>query len=205
MLLKGQNGNEFELGFTRESLPDAQDGAGDANWATANFRAATAGREWEENAPCLNLFEFRTLADWLEAVGNLPGQSAEPSEIELLQPELRFSVANQDAQQVNMRIYFHLANRPEEFEVDTPTDEADYIDINTDRVRLRLAGAELREALREFENGNLKDDLTGDAEYGQLGQPDPNANALNTVTPDPPGISFDADEGYLEEDERKTE
>src|SRR5258708_1561134 len=125
-MLKGKNGNELELAFLKESYADVQDGSGDSGWLTVIFRAATADETWEESSPCLNIFEFQTLAEWLEAVGQGAEREGEPEtgEVELLEPELKFSVTNQDKDNVTIRVGFHLTDRPEVFNVDAPTDEA---------------------------------------------------------------------------------
>src|SRR5262245_2113050 len=100
MLLSGHNGNEFELGFIRDSLPEAQDGLGDANLVTATFRFASQTAAWEEDAPGLNVFEFNNLADWLAALSDDMDTLSGPSDIDLLQPELRFSVTDQSKDEV---------------------------------------------------------------------------------------------------------
>ena len=69
MILKGRNGNEFELCFVRDSLPEVQDGLGDDQWARGNCRAASQADSWEESAPCIILFAFETLGRWMDAVG----------------------------------------------------------------------------------------------------------------------------------------
>src|SRR5689334_5358729 len=91
MVLKGRNGNELELAFVRESLPELQDAHGDEAWFTVVVRAATADETWEETAPCVNLYEFRNLAEWLEALGG-EREGEEEAELELLEPELKFAV-----------------------------------------------------------------------------------------------------------------
>jgi hypothetical protein len=189
MLIRGQNGNELELGFTRESLPDVQDGTGDEGWATVNVRVATSDQEWEENAPCLNLFEFVNLAEWLESIA---GDRGDEPEVELLQPEMRFSVVKVAAGgggegSVTIRVNFDLADRPEEFNVDAPTDEADHVDLRIPRGEARTAAAALRANLRELKIDNLKDDIDGSHDSGQLGQPDGDLNLIDSITPDPPG------------------
>lgn len=122
VLLQGRNGNEFELGFLRDSYPEVQDGTGDSTWVTTLFRVATADESWEEASPCVNLFEFSTLADWLEAAASSPGAAgAEPNAIELLGPELRFSVSGVSKDAVTIRVSFVIAERPHELDVDSPT------------------------------------------------------------------------------------
>lgn len=199
MTLVSASGDEFELAFIRDSFADAQDGVGDANWATVNFRVATEASSWEETAPCLNFYEFRALAEWLERCAALREGDPEPAELELLQPELRFRLLRQSPELVTIRIWFHLEDRPEEFIVDTPTDELEFLDLPLERGGLLLAAEQLRQDLRDFEAANLKDDLTGDAEHGVFGDPREDADALDTVSPTPPGMSIDEDEGYIEQ------
>ncbi|HZW07419.1 MAG TPA: hypothetical protein VFF65_09860 [Phycisphaerales bacterium] len=189
MLIRGENGNELELGFSRESLPEVQDGTGDDGWATVNVRVATADDEWEENAPCLNLFEFVNLAEWLESIAGMRGDEAE---IELLQPELKFSVVKASATRggegtVTIRVAFQLSERPEEFNVDADTDEADHLDLRIPRDEALVAAAALRENLRQLRINNLKDDILGTRDAGVLGQSDDDLNLIDRVTRDPPG------------------
>lgn len=198
ILLKGRNGNEFELGIEEDSLPDTQDGTGDAHWATIYFRAAWKDETLEESAPCMNLFELQMLADWLDAVGQRDDGGSFASEVELLQPELRFGLTQSLPDTVTIRIGFHMSDRPELFNVDAPTDEANYIDIHIEREQVRAAGRQLRQRMREISAENLKDDLSADSDAGVLGTPDATLNLLNTVTDEPAGMGHDADEGYIE-------
>lgn len=190
MTLKGNNGNEFELGFVRDSLPDTQDGFGDTAWATVSFRAATNDDTWEDTAPCMNLFEFANLADWLQAVGE--GDAPEISEVELLEPELKFSLSQETQKAVTIRIGFHLAGRPEEFGVDSLTDEADYIDIHLARATVASAANALRAELADFAR-EMKDDTRGESDTGVLGAPDDGLNIEDDVKPYPPGAGTGED------------
>jgi hypothetical protein len=191
MLLKGTNGSEFELDLTREERPDPQDGFGDGNWATVNFRAATADDSWEETAPAMNLFEFSELAQWLQTLGD--SESGEVSELELLQPELKFSVAQQGPRDITLRIGFHLDGRPDEFEVDSPTDDAQYLDLHLSRASLRAAATGLRQSLDEVQRGTGKDDLRGDDGVGGLGVPEEDLGMIDRVSRHPPGAGTGED------------
>lgn len=184
MLLRGDEGNEFELALIADRFPEVQDGMDDSGYLTLSFRVATPDEAWEETAPCLNVFEVGTLAEWLDAVGR-----AEPeiSEVELLEPELRFSVVADGGQNVTVRIAFHLEDRPGIFEVDAPTDEADWIDIRISRELVRAAAADLREdyeaALRTHRVSKLRDT---DEDPGMQGVPDENLNLIadESVSPE---------------------
>lgn len=186
MLLKGTNGNEFELGFTRDSLPEIQDGFGDSAWATINFRAARGDDTWEEASPCMNFFEFTNLAEWLEAIG--AGERAEPEigEIELLEPELRFSIADQSDDEVTIRVGFHLDNRPEELNVDDPTDNANYLDIQLPRDTVQAAAGALRADIEKLGINRAKDDLEASEDQGVFGEPDTNLNIVDRIEEPPP-------------------
>ncbi|MFT3686243.1 MAG: hypothetical protein QM783_15205 [Phycisphaerales bacterium] len=189
MLLKGDNSNEFELAFSRDSLPDVQDGTGDAGFATVNFRVATEEEEWEENAPCLNMFEFTNLAEWLESVG---GSGGDEAELELLQLELRFAVVKAmkgfgGEGKVTVRVGFRLTDRPEEFNVDAETNEASHVDLTMPRSEALVAAAALRSNLDALNLRNLKDDLMGDEPAGVLGDADDDLNLVDGVSPQPPG------------------
>src|SRR5436190_1518230 len=119
MLLAGENGTEFELGLIDERMTEIQDGARDDVALVISFRVATADDSWEETAPCLNTFEVTNLLEWLEGVC---GDRPDLAEIELLGPELRFKVIGSNGDNVTIRITFHIKDRPDEFDVDAPTD-----------------------------------------------------------------------------------
>lgn len=213
MLLKAQNGNEFELSFSQDALPDTQDGFGDATWATVLWRAATEKDEWEESSPSVSLFEFAGLADWLEAVAGgaqaLPGRAPREadldeteipraeitastgapdiSELELLEPELKFSVTEHTSTGVTLRIDFHLKDRPEEFNVDAPTDEAAYMHLHLSRENLLAASAALRAMLADMDDGSGKDDLDGDRADAALGDTDADMDLIDSIEAAPPG------------------
>jgi hypothetical protein len=189
LLLQGTNGAEFELGFLRDSSPDSQDGSGDSTWTTASVRVATNNAEWEETSPCLNIFEFTTLADWLDAVGAEPGKNheAEPGVVELLEPGLRFSVSGQTDGAVAIHIDFQIENRPQEFQVDADADTIDPIDLFVTRPQIRAAATTLRKAIREVQHANEKDDIIGERDGGATGEADPDMNIVDSIEPRPPG------------------
>lgn len=193
LLLKAKNGNELELAFVRESLADIQDGDGDEQWTTVTIRAATSDDSWEESSPCINLYEFRNLAEWFEALGSGDASGGpEEAEIDLLEPELRFTVAEQTRDGVGVRVYFHIADRPEEFNVDAPTD-ADYVDLFLDRRALLSAAATLRSMLTDVQPAPPKDDLLGRRDSGILGRPDENLGIVDRIEPKPPGAGRGVD------------
>jgi hypothetical protein len=190
VLLKGQNGNEVELGFIRDSYAEVQDGTGDSGWTTLSLRAATQDEAWEETSPCLNMFEFSTLAEWLEAVA-----TGEPefSEVELLGPELKFSLSQQGNEDVTIRVGFHLDDRPEEMNVDADTDEAEYVDLHMSRESVKGAAASLRATLEKLGLGSLKDDLTGTQDAGLMGEADDDLNIVDNIVDEPPGAGYGED------------
>ncbi|HYE63365.1 MAG TPA: hypothetical protein VD997_15340 [Phycisphaerales bacterium] len=183
MLLAGENGNEFELGLIADRLDDIQDSYGDDTSITVTFRVATGEEEWEETAPVLNYFEIKNLAEWLEGI---VGLRPEIGELELLEPELKFSVVKDTGETVTIRVEFHLADRPRELNVDAETD-ADHVDIRLDRSQVRVALQQLREDLKDL-NLPLKDDLAGEADMGQVRRGDEDLNMIDQVTPEPEGM-----------------
>jgi hypothetical protein len=190
MLLQDSDGSEFELGLIEDRLPEVQDGFGDASTLTLSFRVATPDESWEETSPCMNTFEIENLADWLEAVADADtgrAEHGEVAELDLLEPELNFAVIRDLGSEVVLRVGFHLENRPEEFGVDAPTDEAPYVDLRITRDHLRIAAAQLRGELQDLgredtggmsgagggeEQGLLRDDLLGEAELGEVRPPE---------------------------------
>lgn len=191
VLLKGRNGNEFEIAFVREALPEMQDGHGDSSWFTVVVRAATADETWEESSPCLGSYEFRNLADWLESVGRGGGGENTTGEIELLEPELKFSLASEDEKGVDIRIGFHLLERPEEYAVDDAT-TAQWIDVYVERENVCGAAEALRAELDEFDAAK-QDDVRGESDPGVLGAPDPDLNMVDRIEKEPPGAGTGED------------
>lgn len=183
MLLAGENGTEFELGLIADRLDDIQDSYGDDTAVTIAFRVATPQEEWEETAPCLNLFEITALAEWLEG---LVGLRPVIGELEMLAPELKFSVVGDKGDRVTIRIDFHLENRPEEMNVDSPTDQH-HVDIKLERSQVRAALAQLRQDLEEL-GLDLKDDLNGAEDQGLISRPDEDLNMIDEVTLYPEGM-----------------
>lgn len=162
MLLKSDDGKEFELAIIEEPLSDPQDGFGDSSFATVSFRVATTDEEWEETAPSFNTYELGNLAEWLEAVAGAGGDEAE---IDLLEPELNFQVVKDEGDRVTIRVRFSLEDRPEEMGVDAPTTEARAIDIRVSRKTVGAAAAELKSDLSGLRE-QRKDDLNGERDEG---------------------------------------
>ncbi len=173
MLLRSEDGKEFELALIADRLPEAQDGFGDDHAATVSFRVATEDDEWEETSPEFNLHEIRGLRDWLDAVGS---GKPEEAEIDLLEPELNFQVVKDFGDRVRMRVRFHLAERPDEFEVDAATD-ARHVDLEIARENIRAAAAQLEQDLIDI-TGGTKDDTTASEDEGPGAMPsEPEARA----------------------------
>jgi len=183
MLLAGENGTEFELGLIPDRLDDIQDSYGDDTAITVTFRVATPEEEWEETAPVLNAFEIKNLAEWLEGI---VGLRPEIGELELLEPELKFSVVGDNGDRVTIRIDFHLEERPAELNVDSDTD-MDHVELEMERSQVRIALQQLRDDLKDL-NLPLKDDLMGDADMGQVRRGDDDLNMIDQVTPEPEGM-----------------
>jgi hypothetical protein len=162
MLLKSDDGKEFELALIADRLTEAQDGFGDDRAATVSFRVATEDVEWEETAEELNLHELRALREWLNAVAD---GAPDMAEIDLLQPELNFQVVRDMGERVRLRIHFHLEGRPEEFQTDAPTDEASHVDIELPKDALRIAATQLDADLGDLESPP-KDDITAVEDIG---------------------------------------
>lgn len=189
MLLKSEDGPEFELAIIEDRFDDPQDGFGDAGWLTLAFRVATEDETWEETAPCMNTFEIKHLAEWMEGV---LGRQPDLGSIELLEPELSFEVVEEKPEEVTLRVGFHLADRPREFEVDAPTDEADHVDLRVQREVLRAAVNELESDIELLELSG-KDDLTGAEEPGMVRPPDDDLDMIDQIEDTPPGAGAGED------------
>src|SRR4029077_1855570 len=104
MLLRGANEAEFELALIEDRFPELQDSANDSAFVTLSIRVGAPEETWEETAPCLNIFELQTLAEWLEAVA---AQRPEVGEVDLLEPDLNFSLSRENGGEVTVRVRFH--------------------------------------------------------------------------------------------------
>ena len=184
MLLRGTNEAEFELALIEDRFPEVQDAHDDSAWVTLSIRVGTPEETWEETAPCLNIFELQTLAEWLEAVA---AHGPEVGEVDLLEPELNFSLSREGSSEVTVRVRFHLEGRPDELALDAPTDR-DYVDIRIDRAQLRSAAAELRRDLETVAARAGRAPAVRDDESGMLGGPEEDLGLS------PPGIAGDLDE-----------
>jgi len=184
MLLRGANDAEFELALIEDRFPELQDAADDSSWVTLSVRVGAPEETCEETAPCLNLYEVQTLAEWLEAVAT---RKPEVGEVDLLEAELNFSVVKESASEVTVRIRFHLEDRPERLAMDAPTNR-DYIDIRIDRPQLRAAGAELRRDLQTVSAHSGGSAVGPDDDSGIMGEPDEDMGLV------PPEIAGELDE-----------
>lgn len=182
MLLKGTNDTEFELALIEDGFPELQDDADDSHWATLAVRAGDADQFWEASAPCMNLFELDNLAEWFEALGN---SRPEIGEIDLLEPGLKFAVADRRNDAITVRVGFHLDGRPDQVSLDAPADR-DYLDITIDREQARAAAAELRHDVHMLEERHGA--TPQDEDTGILGRPDEDLGLV------PPEIAGDLDE-----------
>lgn len=138
---------EFELALIEQRLEDLQDEERDDRFATISFRVGTRDDSWEETAPSINLYQLKSLADWLEAVED---GRPEMERIELLEINLSFDLQEESPEQVTLVVGFHLENRPEWAMIDAPTDEAGFIRLRISREDAGVAGRELRADLREI-------------------------------------------------------
>jgi hypothetical protein len=173
MLLNGENGSEFELALIRDRFPELQDGGEDSGFLTISFRVGTEHESWEETAPCMNIFELQTLQHWLEAVGEGQG---DVSEVEIIEPSLRFSVVRERDETITIRVDFHLDDRPSVLASDAPTDEKDHIVVRLTREQIRAAAAELQRDL----DGVTSERKSEDGEsLGIIGVPDEELGARN--------------------------
>lgn len=138
---------EFELALIEHRLEDLQESGGADRYATISFRVGTRDESWEETAPSINMFQLRSLADWLEALAE---GGPEFDRVELLEINLSFDVESHTDDDVTVVIGFHLQNRPEWAIIDAPTEEAGFIRVRVSREEAGVAGRELREDLRSL-------------------------------------------------------
>jgi hypothetical protein len=179
LLLKSEDGAEFELALIRDRFPGSANDPADAAYATLSMRVATPDDSWETTAPCMNLFELGTLGQWLEAVAR-----GEPDlgEVEVLEPALKFSILEPRGDGVSLRITFRLADRPERFAVDPETTEAHHLDLRLTPRDLLGAAGELRRDLASLDGPTRAD---GEPDPGVAGLPDEALAVIDERSPVP--------------------
>jgi hypothetical protein len=186
MLLRDDiTGTEFELSLSEDRLADPQDGHHDGGVLTIGIRVATQRAEWEETAPCLSAFELHHLADWLDAVGQGPSGGPENTELDLLEPELRFAVLRDDGDRVTLRIALRLDDRPDSMGVNTPADDAEWVDVALSRSRVRAAAAALRQELEDLGIPEAEAEVsTGEPLPGRVRTPEEDQAAVERLDED---------------------
>jgi hypothetical protein len=189
MLLRGANEAEFELALIEDRFPELQDAADDSAYLTLSIRVGAPEETWEETAPCVNIYELQTLVEWLEAVAM---QLPEVGEVDLLEPELNFSLARENAGDVILRVRFHLEGQPDELALGAPANR-DYIDLRIKRSQVRCAAAELRNDLETVVSHTRRGPAAREEESGMLGGPEEDLGIA------PPEVAGDLDES---DDER---
>lgn len=65
MLLRGQEGNELELGVVGYQFPDEERDPWDSNWLLVSVRVLAPQGSWEVVDPCLTTWEAKRLVAWL--------------------------------------------------------------------------------------------------------------------------------------------
>jgi hypothetical protein len=139
---------------------------------TLIFRVATPDGPWEESAPILNVYELKNLLEWLQAIAH---GNPDVSEVELLEPALKFSIVKDSGKLVTIRIDFHLEDRPPIFALDAPT-ERQFVNIRLARDQVAIAAAELRRDLSSALLPSRGDEESED--WGIFGQGDADLNLL---------------------------
>jgi hypothetical protein len=196
MLLKSDDGNEFELALVEDRFPEVQDGGDDSAYTTITFRINTPDESWEETAPCIDLFELTNLREWLDAVAR---RGADVAEIEMVEPELRFSVSADSGDEVTVRIGFS-AEEDRGSELAPPVGETGTgraatpssgraepdgpcVDIRLPREKLAAAAAELERDIQHATAAGPKAQRDAEDDSGIIGVPD---EALNLIDEDRP-------------------
>jgi hypothetical protein len=207
MLLKSEDGNEFELALIEDRFPEQQDDFDDSTYTTISYRVSTPDEAWEETAPCMNLFELKNLEEWLDALAR---GTPEVAEVQILEPELTFSVVGDAGNEVTVRVAFRMEDEgpaedrslsydpnasgvgkpaarrvgPDELTslgADTP--EAPWVDIRTSRDKIAAAVAELHEDLAHATTGHPRTERAAERDSGIAGLPDEGLNILDEDSP----------------------
>jgi hypothetical protein len=145
MLLKGSDGEEFEMEVAGYQFPHLEQEQDDSDWLKIKISVRLREGSWTSTDPSLLTWELTSLAQWLESIAE--GASVE-SEESFLEPNLRFEITQSEAK--TLRVYFELESRPPW----APSDGAGMDDlfaefaVNPDD--LRDAASSLREDLKRF-------------------------------------------------------
>jgi len=160
MLLKGEEGNEFELNIKGYEFSENASDWHDANWLNIEIRARGPRGSWNALAPVLLTEEAEYLANWLEKKTWSPALDG----IEFLEPTLSFAVVEESEENLVLRVLFWLEFLPPWAE---GSGTRERIELSLKRKDLASASNSLRAQLSMYPRRNPD-------------QPEPNARSTSS-------------------------
>ena len=145
MLLKGNEGTEFELKVIGYQFPHLEKEEYDSDWLSIQLRVVHPRGIWTSIDPSLLTWEVSSLAEWLESISR--GESVDEEE-SFLEPNLSFQLTGNGTKK--LRVYFELESRPKWASYDGSSMEDLWLEFELDPVQLNDAAASLREALQRY-------------------------------------------------------
>ena len=137
----------FELKIRSYQFPYIRDDEYDSNWLNIKIKVKGLQKPWEVTNPMLLTFEVKQLAEWLEY---LLENKRNETELEFLEPNLKFVKIKKTNDKVHIRIYFELEARPIWAHSNIAGQEDLYLDLILTREGIRKAIADLKNQLKKF-------------------------------------------------------
>jgi hypothetical protein len=147
------------LDLERFQFPSATDPS-DAAWLIVVGDVSSAGRHWRFRDPCLDLFEVRRLASWLDQVCT----RQPPAPLGLTEPNLAFELRSASDASLVIRVFFELEVRPRwahEGFVDNQDHDC-VIDLDVSTASVMAASRDLLRQLDKLETGRSIGSATTD-------------------------------------------
>lgn len=141
MLLRGQEGNELELGLVGYQFPDEARDPWDSNWLLVSVRVLAPDGSWDVVDPCLTTWEAKRLVSWL-----VHAAAREPSTVPMTftEPNLTVTARSRTGAplRVQVRACFALELRPPWVKAVAGSDNL-CVDLDVERGDLARAAASL--------------------------------------------------------------
>jgi len=112
----------------------------DSNWLRVQVEVSLNGRSWTTVAPCLDTYNVRDLADWLQQVAD---GVVSTQRLGFTEPSLTFEFVDGDASRIRLRIWLEMEARP-------PWAKKGFVGEPDLAVSLTLAPESARSAAREL-------------------------------------------------------
>ena len=148
MLLRGQEGNELELGLVGYQFPKEERDPWDSNWLLVSVRVLAAEGSWDVVDPCLTTWEAKRLVSYL-----IHAAAHDPAAVPLTftEPNLVVTVRSRTSAplRVHLRACFALELRPPWARMAAGSGNL-CVDLDVERGDLARAAASLLSDLVQF-------------------------------------------------------